>query len=126
MILIDTSIWIDHIRSKDSTLESLLLDGEVLCHPLVTGEVLVGNVRDWRTVRRLMEDLPQAVVAREPEVLDFIERHKLHGTGIGYVDVHLLVSAQLTEEASIWSRDRRLAEAARRLGLDDTRFPRLQ
>ena len=117
MILVDSSIWVDHLRSEDSTLASLLDADEVMCHPLIVGEILMGNARQWSALREMLSLLPQAPVAENEEVLDMVARHKLHGIGIGFIDSHLLASVQLNEEARIWSRDRRLAQVARNLGL---------
>lgn len=89
----------------------------MLGHPFVLGEIALGRLRDPDVVLGLLADLPQAVVAAEAEVLGFIRRHGLAGLGIGYVDAHLLAAARLTPDARLWTRDRRLAEAAQRLGL---------
>ena len=86
----------------------------------------MGNVRNWFDLRRILSHLPQAFVAKDDEVLDFVARHKLHGIAVGYVDAHLLASAQLTDDTQLWSRDRRLAQAARNLGLISQSLPSLQ
>ena len=113
MILVDTSIWIDHLRFKDDGLEFLLQRREVLVHPFIIGEIAVGNLRQRSIVLEMLSDLPQALVAADYEVLRFIERNTLFGVGIGYV--HLLASARLTPDATMWTRDKRLqTEAARR------------
>jgi predicted nucleic acid-binding protein len=117
MMLVDSSIWVDHFRAVDQMLQTLLNEKEVLGHPFVTGEILMGNLRNWAAIREMLCDLQPAVVADDAEVLDFVRQHSLYGTGIGYVDAHLLTSAKLTSDATIWSRDRRLALAASRLGL---------
>ncbi len=116
MILADTSVWVDHLRSGDAQLASLLDGGAILMHPCVIGEVACGNLRDRASIIELLEDLPAAVVAQADEVLAFIERHALHGKGIGYVDVHLLASVALTDGATLWTRDKRLRDAAEALG----------
>jgi predicted nucleic acid-binding protein len=92
----------------------------VLGHPFVLGEIALGRLRDPALVLGLLADLPQAIVATDGEVLGFIRRHGLAGLGIGYVDAHLLAAARLTPDARLWTRDRRLAEAAERLGLAAT------
>ncbi len=125
MILVDSSVWVDHLRTVDQALRSLLDGEEVLSHPLVIGEILVGNVRDWTDLRETLSDLPSAVVAEDNEVLDFIHQHSLFGIGVGYVDVHLLISAKLTPDTKLWSRDRRLAQAASRLDLASGFLPGL-
>lgn len=117
MILVETSIWVDHLRAGDATLAGLLEAGRVLAHPAVVGEVALGALRQRALVLALLRALPQAVVATSEEVLAFIEDHGLAGLGIGYVDAHLLAATRLTASASLWSRDKRLQRAAERLGL---------
>lgn len=117
MILVDTSVWVDHLRHKDRRLAALLEDGRVLAHPFVIGEIALGNLRQRALVLGALQDLPQATVAAEAEVLHFIEREGLAGLGIGYVDAHLLAATRLTAGASFWTRDRRLAAVAARLSL---------
>lgn len=116
MILVDTSVWVDHLRSGDAQLAALLERGAVLMHPFVVGEIACGSLNDRASILELLGDLPAAVVAEGEEVLGFIERHGLHGKGIGYVDVHLLASALLTKKARLWTRDKRLQMAAVELG----------
>ena len=108
MILVDTSVWIDHLRRGDAQLVNLLERASVIMHPFVVGEIACGNLRDRASILELLQDLPAAVVAEGEEVLGFIERHLLHGKGIGYVDVHLLASVALTEGATLWTRDKSL------------------
>jgi predicted nucleic acid-binding protein len=116
LILVDTSVWVDHLRSGDARLADLLERGAVVMHPFVLGEIACGSLSDRSSILDLLRDLPAAVVAEGEEVLGFIERHELHGKGIGYVDAHLLASVALTEGASLWTRDRRLRIAAEELG----------
>lgn len=118
MILVDTSIWVDHLRNGDARLKTLLTEGQVLVHPFVIGELALGNLRKHDTVLQLLGDLPQAITASEAETLDFIKRHALSGLDIGYVDAHLLASARLNA-VHLWTRDKRLHEAAIKLGLAD-------
>ncbi len=117
MILVDSSVWIDHLRAGDPGLTGLLNRGQVLAHPFVIGELALGNLRQRETVLELLEDLPQAVVATDVETRHFIGRHARFGMGIGYVDAHLLASARLTPDTSIWTRDRRLQAVAKNLSL---------
>jgi hypothetical protein len=112
LILVDTSVWVDHLRRGDAQLAGLLERGAVVMHPFVIGEIACGSLADRSTILELLQDLPIAVVADVDEVLGFIERHKLHGKGIGYIDVHLLASVALTDGAKIWTRDKRLRAAA--------------
>ena len=117
MILVDTSVWVDHLRAGDNTLAALLYDGMVLAHPFVTGELALGNLRQRDLTLGALQDLPQASVASDREILHFIGRHALFGLGIGYVDVHLLAAVRLTAGATLWMRDQRLHGIAHRLGL---------
>ncbi len=117
MILVDTSVWVDHLRRGDERLADLLNRSQVLIHPFVTGELACGNLRQRDEVLRLLSDLPQAVVATQEEVLHLIESKKLMGLGIGFIDAHLLASTALSDSAAIWTRDRRLLEVARKLVL---------
>ncbi len=116
MILVDTSIWVDHLRRSDAKLKKLLEAGQVLTHPFVIGELALENLRQRTVILQFLSDLPSAVIANDIEVLDFIERHELFGIGIGYVDAHLLASARLTA-ALIWTHDKRLHEVAAKLQL---------
>ncbi len=115
MILVDTSVWVDHLRSGDAQLAALLEQGRVVSHPFVVGEIACGSLADRATVIELLQDLPAAAVAETDEVLAFVERQALHGKGVGYVDVHLLASAALTPGTQLWTRDKRLRAAAEAL-----------
>ncbi len=121
MVLVDTSIWVDHLRAEDEALGALLKKGRVLVHPFVVGELALGRLRQRETVLITMRKMSQAMVVTDNEVLHFIARHQLFGLGIGYVDAHLLVAVRFTIGASLWTRDKRLLAAADRLGLA-TRF----
>jgi predicted nucleic acid-binding protein len=116
VILVDTSVWVDHLRRGDPLLAARLEDAEVLGHPFVVGEIACGSLADRSTVLDLLQDLPQAPVADAREVLGFIGRHRLHGKGLGYVDVHLLAAVALSPGAQLWTRDKRLRAAAHDLG----------
>jgi predicted nucleic acid-binding protein len=117
MILVDTSVWIDHLRTGDERLAELLDASRVFVHPFVIGELACGNLRNREEVLRLLNDLPQVPVASHEEVLHFIESNRLMGKGIGYMDAHLLASATLADAAMIWTRDKRLQKIARKLKL---------
>ncbi len=117
MILVDTSVWIDHLRAGDAVLQALLGDGKVLAHPFVTGEIALGPLRQRDVILGALQDLPQALVATDREMLHFIDRHGLFGLGIGYVDAHLLAAVRLMADAALWTRDKRLSAVADRLGL---------
>lgn len=116
MILVDTSVWVGHLRVADRQLAGLLLDEAVLCHPFVVGELACGALKRRSEILGLLQDLTQAPVVEHEEVLAFVEAHALLRSGLGWVDVHLLASATLAGER-FWTRDRRLAQAARRLGV---------
>ena len=116
MILVDTSVWVDHLRSGLTPLANLLQEGKVLIHPWVIGEIACGNLRNRNQVLDLLQGLPTAVVARDSEILLLIERGKLMGRGIGYVDAHLLAAAKLSH-CGLWTQDRRLAVLAQEQGL---------
>jgi predicted nucleic acid-binding protein len=115
-MLIDTSVWVEHLRHGDSTLNSLLNRDEVECHPFIIGELACGSLRRRSEVLSLLRSLPHVPVASHDEVLTLIERHRLMGRGIGWIDAHLLASAALNN-TPLWSRDRRLAEVATELHL---------
>lgn len=116
MILVDTSVWVDHLRQGDAGLVELLERGAVLMHPFVLGEIACGSLKDRPAILELLADLPSAALAEADEVLGFIECHALHGRGLGYVDMRLLAAVALTEGARLWTRDKRLRLAAEALG----------
>ena len=115
MILVDTSVWVDHFRGGDAQLVDLLKRNAVIMHPFVVGEIACGSLTDRALILGLLQELPGAVVALPDEVFGFIERHHLAGMGIGYVDVHLLASVALGG-TKLWTRDKRLGAVAE--GLD--------
>jgi predicted nucleic acid-binding protein len=116
VILVDTSIWVDHLRTEHAALVALLDRGLVLGHPWVVGELALGRLSQRREILGLLASLPQATVATTEEVMALIEGDELYGTGIGYVDAQLLTATLLTPDAQLWTADRRLAAAASRLG----------
>lgn len=116
MILVDTSVWIDHLRAGEPALARLLAGNRVLAHPCVVGELACGNLRNRDEIVSLLRHLPSAPVATDDEALLFIDRHGLMGRGIGYVDVHLLAAATLAA-APLWTRDKRLAALAESLNV---------
>lgn len=117
MILVDTSIWVNHLRRRDETLAAHLEAGEVLCHPYVIGEIGLGVLKQRRAVLELMAALPSALVVSHDEVMAFVDQRRLAGRGIGWVDVHLAASA-VASGSRLWTADRRLAEVARVLRLE--------
>lgn len=116
MILVDTSVWVDHLRRGDPGLVALLVRSEVVMHPFVVGEIACGSLKDRQSLLELLQDLPGAVIATDDEAMQFIERHRLYGKGIGYIDVHLLASVALTGGAQLWTRDQRLRQVAAAMG----------
>ena len=116
MILVDTSIWIDHGRRRHDRLVAWLTEGLVLGHPFVQGELACGQMPRRAEVLALFEQLPAATVVPHPEMLQFVDRHRLMGQGLGWIDLHLLASA-LVSHATLATRDGRLARAARDLGV---------
>ena len=112
MILVDTSVWVDHLRANDPALAKALETGIVLTHPFVIGELACGNLKNRGELLALLQDLPASPVATDGEALAFIEARSLMGRGIGYIDVHLLASAALAGDTRLWTRDRRLADVA--------------
>ena len=116
MILVDTPVWVEHLRRGLPRLATLLQEGEVLIHPWVIGELACGHLRNRADVLELLQGLPAAVVASDSEVLLLIEREQLMGRGIGYVDAHLLASTKLSH-TKLWSQDRRLDAVAQERGL---------
>jgi hypothetical protein len=117
VILVDTSVWIDHLGRSNADLASALNAGQVVVHPFVIGEIALGALAQRERTLRGLKRLPPAVVATDAEVTSLIEREQIFGLGIGYIDVHLLASARLTPGTWLWTRDRRLAQVATRLGL---------
>lgn len=117
MILVDTSVWIDYLRSGNPTLAALLDSNAVIAHPWIIGELALGNLRDRDEVIGLLRALPQAIVADDHELLSLIDREPLHGAGIGYVDAQLLAATRLTPDTALWTTDKRLATVTARAGL---------
>lgn len=117
MILVDTSIWIDHFRHGNATLASLLGSGVVICHPFVIGELACGGLKHRARILDALGNLSSAPVAAHREALMFLERHGLAARGIGWVAVHLLASTALSGGAGFWTRDKRLAIVAADLGM---------
>lgn len=116
MVLVDTSLWVEHLRRGRPDLSERLEAGEVACHPFVVGELACGELRRRGEILLLLQALPQSPLAEHEEVLRFVEQHRIFGSGIGWIDAHLLASA-LLEEIPLWTLDGRLAAAALRLGI---------
>ena len=116
MVIVDTSIWVTHLRRGSRHLEELLLDAKVVCHPFVVGELACGNLKNRDEFLSLLQSLPMAPTVVLDELLYFIERHRLMGKGIGFVDANLLASANLSG-IPLWTFDKRLRSAATGLEL---------
>ena len=116
MVLVDTSIWVSHLRDGDSQLEELLNNGDVICHPFIIGELACGNLKNRTEIISLLKSLPTALLVDFEEFLFFVDQNGIYGRGIGFVDVHLLASAQISG-ATLWTADKRLKSAAGQLGL---------
>ena len=122
MILVDTSVWVDHLRRGNPALAALLSDAEVVTHPFVIGELSLGLSRRVPEVLDLLEELPVLSVANHGEVLNMVERRGLAGKGIGWVDAHLVAAASLARVA-LWTRDRPLSATAAKLAVGWTPAP---
>ena len=107
MVLVDTSVWVSHLRADNFSLKTLLYHGEVLCHPLIIGELSCGTIKNRKEIISLLQAIPQAAVAENAEVLQFIEMNNLMGLGLGFIDMHLLASARLSN-SPVWSLDKKL------------------
>lgn len=116
MVLVDTSVWVAHLRAGAIGLEALLNEGHVVCHPFIVGEIACGNLRNRSEILSLLQALPAAVQAKHEEVMQFIENDNLMGKGLGYIDMHLLASARLTK-VPLWTLDKKLNEVSSKLGL---------
>ena len=116
-VLVDTSVWIDHLRKSDNRLVDLLEHNRVLIHPFVVGELACGKLKNRQELLGLLGDLPAAVLASDDEVITFIDNHSLMGQGIGYIDAHLLAATKLNAETCLWTRDRNLDKQASRMSI---------
>jgi predicted nucleic acid-binding protein len=116
MVLVDTSVWIAHLRAGAIGLEAVLNEGHVVCHPFIVGELACGRLRNRSEILSLLRSLPMAVDAEHEEVMEFIDNHHLMGKGLGYIDMHLLASALLTK-VPLWTLDKKLNEVSSNLGL---------
>jgi len=117
MILVDTSVWIDHLRKNDMQLVQLLLSGMVVIHPFIIGEIACGNLKNRDKILSLLNNLELVKEATNKEVNYLIENQQLMGKGIGYIDAHLLASCLISQSTTIWTRDKRLLTQATRLAI---------
>ncbi len=116
MILVDTSVWIDHLNKTDTRLIAFLEENSVLIHPFIIGELACGNLRNREEILNLLSALRQVSTANHDEIMLFIDQHKLFGKGLGYIDVHLIASC-LLEGIKLYTRDKRLLQAAKEFGI---------
>lgn len=116
MILVDTSVWVDHLRRPNASLARLLEEGLVVCHPFVIGEIALGTLARRSEILGLLRELPAARVVSHEDALTLVGKRTLFGRGIGWVDAHLVASA-LIEHRKLWTRDRRLAAVAEDLNV---------
>ncbi len=117
MILVDSSVWVDHLRQGDRRLITLLETSQVLTHPFVVGELALGSLKNRESILTSLKGLPQAASATDEEVMQFIELNALWGVGIGYIDAHLLAAVRLNAGSQLWTRHKRLGTIADRMGL---------
>jgi predicted nucleic acid-binding protein len=116
MVLADTSVWVEHFCQGNIGLDSLLNEGQIVCHPFIIGELACGNIKNRSQILSLLNTLPTAFVVEHEEVMGFIEKHHLMGKGLGYIDMHLIASAMLTH-VPLWTLDKRLANISATIGL---------
>ncbi len=117
MVLVDTSVWISHLRHGNSSLQKLLQEGRVASHPFIIGELACGNIQNRMEILSLMQSLPILDVVEHEELLLFIENHTLMGIGLGFVDVHLMASAMLAG-IPLWTQDKKLKQTCFCLNID--------
>jgi hypothetical protein len=117
MVLVDTSVWISHFRHGNSGLQKLLQEDRVASHPFIIGELACGNISNRTEILSLMQSLPMLDVVQTEELLLFIDHNKIMGTGLGFVDVHLMAAAALAE-VPLWTQDKKLKQTCARLSID--------
>lgn len=117
MVLVDTSVWVSHLRDGNVGLEKLLNNGEVVSHPFIVGELGCGNLKNRHEILTYLQSLPMTILAEDEEVLGFIENNQLMGKGLGYIDVHLIASAVLTD-VPLWTFDKTLEKFTKKIGLN--------
>ena len=116
MVLVDTSVWVSHLRDGNVGLEKLLNDGEAVCHPFIVGELACGNLKNRHEILTYLQSLPMTILAEDEEVLKFIENNQLMGKGLGYIDVHVIASAVLTN-VLLWTLDKTLDKFTEKIGI---------
>ena len=119
-VLVDTSVWVDHFHRGESLLQDLLSSGQVATHPFIIGELACGHISNRTEILKLLSELPTVTLATNEEAMHLIEKHRLGGKGLGWIDVHLLASALLSH-TPLWTRDRKLTAIARTLGISGSK-----
>jgi predicted nucleic acid-binding protein len=117
MVLVDTSVWVSHLHDGNVGLDKLLNDGEVVSHPFIVGELACGNLKNRREILIYLQSIPIAILAEDGEVLKFIENYQLMGKGLGYIDVHLIAAALLTD-TPLWTFDKTLDKITKKIGIN--------
>ena len=117
MVLVDTSVWIDHLRNNNRVLSQLLLQTQVFCHPMIIGELACGNLNNRKQILLFWENMPALPQASHQEVLYLIEENHLMGKGLGYIDIHLLAACLLRPKTLLWTLDKRLDKLAQSFGI---------
>jgi hypothetical protein len=117
MVLVDTSVWVFHLRQGSEELQKLLYEGEVVCHPFIVGELACGNLKNRHEILTYLQSLPMTILAEDEEVLKFIENNQLMGKGLGYIDVHLIASAVLTS-VLVWTLDKSLKKFTQKFNIN--------
>ena len=117
MVLVDTSVWVSHLRDGNADLEKLLSDGEAVCHPFIVGELACGNLKNRHEILTYLQSLPMTILAEDEEILKFIENNQLMGKGLGYIDIHLIASAALTD-VPLWTLDKTLDKFTKKIGIN--------
>ena len=116
MVIVDTSIWVSHLRKSLPLLEKLLLNAEVVCHSFIIGELACANIKNRKEFLSLIQTLPMAPIIDLDEFIYFVDQNKLMGRGIGFIDIHLLASARLSE-SPLWTLDKKLKSVAKELNV---------
>ncbi len=122
LILVDTSIWIDHLRQEEAQLKQLLTQGQVATHPFIIGEIACGNLNNRQAILSYLDNLEKVKQAEHHEVIYLIEKCQLMGKGIGYIDAHLLASCLINQATHLWTRDKRLNKLATNLKLNFDKY----
>jgi predicted nucleic acid-binding protein len=117
LILADTSIWIDHLRSGNKEMRRHLDQGQIVIHPFIIAELALGSLKERTKTLALLDLLPQVRMAQSSELRLMIEARRLYNLGIGLTDAHLIASVLIDAPTRLWTRDKRLRQAAEALGI---------